>query len=85
METLPNPSKARNIKVIENLLTLDTMRMSVVSEDERYTYSFDDFNKSWVIYGPRNEAFEIQLINRRGIVIRRFQITAGTDDITISL
>lgn len=85
METLPNPSKARNIKVIENLLTLDTMWMSVVSEDDRYTYSFDDFNKSWLIYGPRNEAFEIQLINRRGTVIRRFQITAGTDDITISL
>lgn len=85
IEQLPNLSKARNIYVTENVLTLDSMKVNVVSKTDRYTYPFDSDNKSWLIYGPKNEAFEIQLINRKGLMIRRFQITAGTDDIPLSL
>lgn len=85
IEQLPNLSKARNIYVTENVLTLDSMKVNVVSNTDRYTYPFDSDNKSWLIYGPKNEAFEIQLINRKGLMIRRFQITAGTDDIPLSL
>lgn len=85
IEQLPNLSKARNIYVTENVLSLDSMKVNVVSKTDRYTYPFDSDNKSWLIYGPKNEAFEIQLINRKGLMIRRFQITAGTDDIPLSL